>query len=149
MNHAIDALDRAILNTLMENSRLSLRQIAKRAHSSVATVMHRLKRLEAAKFVTGYAAQVDYDALGYEFDALIDVSVSKGKLLQVEQKIATHPNVYAVYDITGASDVTVMARFKTRKGLDEFLKKIQTYDFVEDTQTHLILRIIKDRRMQV
>lgn len=149
MNHAIDALDRAILNTLMENSRLSLRQIAKRVHSSVATVMHRLKRLEAAKIVTGYTAQVDYDALGYEFDALIDVSVSKGKLLQVEQKIASHSNVYAVYDITGASDIMVLARFKTRRSLDEFLKKIQTYDFVEDTQTHLVLRTLKSGPTQV
>ncbi len=145
----IDSLDQAILNALLDNSRLSLRQIAARVHSSVATVMHRLRKLEQEKVVTGYSAQVDYDALGYEFDALIDVSVSKGKLLQVEQKIAVHPNVYAVYDITGASDVTVMARFKTRKGLDDFLKKIQAYDFVEDTQTHLILRVIKDRRMQV
>ncbi len=145
----IDSLDQAILNALLDNSRLSLRQIAARVHSSVATVMHRLRKLEQEKVVTGYSAKIDYDALGYEFDALIDVSVSKGKLLQVEQKIAVHPNVYAVYDITGASDVTVMARFKTRRGLDDFLKKIQAYDFVEDTQTHLILRVIKDQRMQV
>ena len=145
----LNNLDREIINALLDHSRLSLRQIAKRVHVSVATVMHHLKRLEEAKTITGYSAQVDYDALGYEFNALIDVSVSKGKLLQVEQKIATHPNVYAVYDITGASDVTVLARFKTRKALDEFLKKIQTYDFVEDTQTHLILRVIKDHQMLV
>jgi len=145
----LNNLDREIINALLDHSRLSLRQIAKRVHVSVATVMHHLKRLEEAKTITGYSAQVDYDALGYEFNALIDVSVSKGKLLQVEQKIATHPNVYAVYDITGASDVTVLARFKTRKALDEFLKKIQTYDFVEDTQTHLILRVIKDEHTKL
>lgn len=145
----LNNLDREIINALLDHSRLSLRQIAKRAHASVATVMHHLKRLEETKTITGYSAQVDYDALGYEFNALIDVSVSKGKLLQVEQKIATHPSVYAVYDITGASDVTVLARFKTRKALDEFLKKIQTYDFVEDTQTHLILRVIKDENTRV
>ncbi len=145
----LNNLDREIINALLDHSRLSLRQIAKRVHVSVATVMHHLKRLEEAKTITGYSAQVDYDALGYEFNALIDVSVSKGKLLQVEQKIASHPNVYAVYDITGASDVTVLARFKTRKSLDEFLKKIQTYDFVEDTQTHLILRVIKDEHTKL
>ena len=145
----LNNLDREIINALLDHSRLSLRQIAKRVHVSVATVMHHLKRLEEAKTITGYSAQVDYYALGYEFNALIDVSVSKGKLLQVEQKIATHPNVYAVYDITGASDVTVLARFKTRKALDEFLKKIQTYDFVEDTQTHLILRVIKDEHTKL
>ena len=146
---AIDSLDRDILNALEEDARRSLRQIAKRVQASVTTVMNRLKRLEQTGVVTGYSARVNYDRLGYEFDALIDISVSKGKLLQVEQKIASHPNVYAVYDITGASDVTVMARFKTRKGLDDFLKKIQTYDFVEDTHTHLVLRTIKDHKMLV
>lgn len=145
----IDVLDRKILNALLENGRLSLRQIAVKVGSSVATVQNRLRRLEKDKVVTGYAALVDYDALGFEFDALIDVSVSKGKLLQVEKLIASNPNVHGVFDITGQSDVMVLARFKTRKNLDDFLKKIQMYDFVEDTHTHLILRRIKDKPMSV
>ena len=77
------------------------------------------------------------------------MDVSKGKLFEVEKKIATDPSVHAVYDITGHFDVIVIARFKTRKSLDNFIKKIQTYDFVEKTETAIVLNTIKEAPMGV
>ncbi|RMF04981.1 Lrp/AsnC family transcriptional regulator, partial [Candidatus Woesearchaeota archaeon] len=59
-------------------------------------------------------------------------------------KIAADPHVTAVYDNTGDFDATVIAKFKNRRGLDSFLKKIQTYDFVERTETRMILNTIKE-----
>lgn len=145
----IDSLDQKLINILEDDSRLSLRKIAKEAGVSTATVMHRLKNLEEAKMIRSYSALPDYDRLGYNIQALIDVIVSKGKLFQVEKKIASHPNVAAVYDVTGHFDVLVLAYFKTRRGLDEFIKKIQTYDFVEKTETRIILNTIKEGPIRV
>jgi len=36
-----------------------------------------------------------------------------------------------------------------RKGMNNFLKKIQTYDFVERTNTRLILNTIKEKEIEV
>ena len=141
--------DIEILRVLEKNSRLSLRKIAKKVDVSVATVMHRINRLEKEGAIRGYSVLLDYDKLGYEFQALISVDVSKGKLFEVEKKIATDPSVHAVYDITGHFDVVVVARFKTRKSLDNFIKKIQTYDFVEKTETAIVLNTIKEEPMGV
>ncbi len=145
----MDKTDFAIINALEDNARLSLRKIAKEVGVSTATVMHRLNRLGAEKAIRSYSALPDYDRLGYNMQAIIDVIVSKGKLFQVEKKIAAHPNVAAVYDITGHFDVMVIAYFKTRRGLDEFVKKIQTYDFVEKTETRIILNTIKEGPIRV
>ena len=143
----IDETDKKIINCLLDNSRLSYRDIAKQIDVSVVTVMNRTKRLESAGVVRGYSANIDYEKIGYDVSVMIEMNISKGKLFEVEKKIAVNNSVSAVYDITGQSDAVIIARFKSRKKMDDFLKKIQTFDFVEKTQTKLILNIIKEKNM--
>ena len=140
----LEETDKKILNIIVENSRLSLRQIAKKAGVSVATVMHHIKALEKEGIIRKYTAKLDYEKMGYDVEVMIEIRVSKGRLLDVEKKIAMDPNVFAVYDVTGAFDVLLLARFPTRSKMDNFLKKIQTYEFVERTETRLILRTMKE-----
>ena len=145
----LNETDKKILNILVDNSRLSLRQIAKKANVSVATVMHHIKRLEKDGIIKKYTTKIDYEKTGYDIEVIIEVRISKGKLFEVEKKIAMHPNVFAVYDITGAFDALVLARFPTRRQMDNFLKKLQTYEFVERTETKLILNTIKDESIEI
>ena len=144
MRMEIDDTDKKILGVLQDNAKLSYRQICKKVGVSVATVMHRVKKLEQSGIIKKYSALLDYDRLGYDVPVMIGIRVAKGKLFNVENKIATHPNVFAVYDKTGDFDSTIIARFKNRKSMDAFLKKIQTYDFIERTETQLILNTIKE-----
>ncbi len=146
---SIDKTDKAILNTLLENSRLSYRQIAAKVGVSVATVLNRVKALEESNVIKSYSAQLDYEKLGYDVEVIIDIRVSKGKLYEVEKKILKHPNVFAVYDNTGHFDATIIARFPTRRLMDNFLKHIQSFDFVERTETKLILKTMKEEGIRV
>lgn len=140
----IEGIDKKILNILVENSRLSLRQISKKIKVSAATVMHRIRKLEKSGAIKKYTTKLDYEKIGYDVEVMIEIRVSKGKLFEVERKIAAHPNVFAVYDVTGAFDAVILARFPTRRQMDNFLKKLQTYEFVERTETKLILNTIKE-----
>ena len=144
----IDELDKKILNILLEDARLSYRKIAKMLKVSPATIMNRINHLNK-NIIKKYSVLLDYEKLGYEIEVIIELRISKGKLIEVEKKIATHPNVVAVYDITGDFDAVIIARFKNRKSMDLFLKKIQTYDFVERTETKLILNMIKEDNVKV
>ncbi|MFA4820145.1 MAG: Lrp/AsnC family transcriptional regulator [Candidatus Aenigmatarchaeota archaeon] len=141
---AIDELDIKILNILLENSKLSYRKIARKLGVSVTTAMNRIVKMEKEKIIQGYTAKLDYEKLRYDIKVVIDVRVSKGKLFEVESKIAHHPNVSAVFDVTGSFDTMIIANFKSRKEMDRFLKRIQTYDFVERTETKLVLNTIKE-----
>ena len=145
----LEEKDRKILNILVDNSRLSLRQIAKKAGASVATVMHHIKKLEKDGIIKKYTSKIDYEKAGYDVEVIIEIRISKGKLFEVERKIASNPNVFAVYDTTGAMDAVVLARFQTRRHMDNFLKKLQTYEFVERTETKLILNAVKEENMQL
>jgi DNA-binding Lrp family transcriptional regulator len=149
VGYIADETDKAILNTLMDNSRLSYRQIAKKVGVSVATVMHRVNNLEKQKIIKKYTANLDYEKLGYDIVAIIEIKISKGKLEQMENKIASNENVISCYDVTGDFDSQMIARFRNRKGLDSFLKKIQTFEFVERTRTNLVLNVVKEEQNRI
>ncbi|MHA1589956.1 MAG: Lrp/AsnC family transcriptional regulator [Candidatus Njordarchaeales archaeon] len=142
----LDEKDRKILQVLLENSRLSIRQIARKTGLSVSTVASRLRKLEESGIIRKYTIELDLEKLGYVFPVIIDVRVSKGKLFEVEKEIAKHSNVLAVYDITGEYDVMVYAIFRTRRDLDSFVKMLQRMEYVERTHTKLILNVVKDER---
>src|SRR3989338_5766362 len=111
--------------------------------------MNNIKKLEKEGVIKGYTAKLDYEKSGYDIEVMIEIRISKGRLFDVEKKIAVHPNVFAVYDVTGAFDAVVLARFPTRRQMDTFLKKLQTYEFVERTETKLILNAIKEESIGI
>ncbi len=133
-----------VLNALIENSRMSSREIAKKVNLSTATVIKKINEMKKKGIIKGFTAKVDFEKLGYDFPALIEIRVSKGKLTEVENKIAKDKNVKAVYDITGQFDAAILADFKKRKELNDFLKKLQKIEFVERTEAKLILNKVKE-----
>ncbi len=144
MNTGISETDKKIINLLLRNSRMSYRKIARKLKLSIATVLKHTASLEDEGIIRGYSLRLDYEKLGYDIKVIIAVRIAKGKLIEVERKIATNPAVCAVYDHTGHFDATIIARFKDRRSMDLFLKRIQTYDFVERTETRLVLNTIKE-----
>ena len=140
----IDELDKEILKLLLMDSRLSYRQIAGKIGASVATVITRIKRLEENGVIKNYTATLDHEKLGFELSVAIEVTVSRGKLIEVEREIAKHKNVCAVYDITGLTDTLIIAKFKSRKELNDFVKRLLSMPYVERTNTHLVLNTVKE-----
>jgi DNA-binding Lrp family transcriptional regulator len=110
----------------------------------VGTVLARIKHLERAKVVKGYTAVLDHEKLGYQLTAIAEITVSKGKFLEMEQAISKHPNVCAAYDITGTTDVFVIAKFRTRDELGKFTKTMLAMPFVDRMNTHLVLTTIEE-----
>jgi len=140
----IDKLDKEILNELNKNARLSFRDLAKILETSVATISHRVKKMEGHGIIKGYIPLLDQKKVGYDFTAVIEISIEKGRLSNVEKKLAEFDNTLGVYDITGVYDALVIARFKDRDHLNDFIKKIQKFEFVQKTYTSIVLEVVKE-----
>ena len=140
----LDKTDVKILEALMLDARLSSRQIAKRCGVSIGTVLSRIKKMEKEGIITGYSALLDHEKLGYELTVVCEVTVSKGRLLEMENEIARLPNVCCVYDVTGLIDALVVAKFKSREELGKFTKRLLALPFVERTNTHVVLTTVKE-----
>ena len=139
-----DQTDVKILRNLLEDARLSCRQIAGKMGVSVGTVLARIRKMEQDGVIKGYSAILDHEKLGFDLTVVTEITVSKGKLLEMEKRISRIPNVCAVYDVTGSTDAIAIAKFKSRRELSEFTKGLLEMPFVERTNTHVALTTIKE-----
>lgn len=140
----MDETDVKILKSLTADARLSSRQVAKQCGISIGTALSRTRKLEDERIIKGYTAVLDHERLGYELTVVTEITVSKGRLLEIENEIARMPNVCCVYDLTGMADAAIIAKFKTREELSRFTKHVLSLPNVERTNTHVVLTTVKE-----
>lgn len=140
----LDETDVKILKALTLDARVSSRQIARQCSVSIGTVLSRIKKMEQEGIIKGYSIMPDHEKLGYELTVVTEITVSKGRLLEMENEIARLPNVCSVYDVTGLTDAVIIAKFKDREDLSKFTKHLLALPFVERANTHVVLTTIKE-----
>lgn len=140
----LDKTDLKILRNLLVDARLSSRQLALKLGMSTVTVLTRIKKLEQEKIVKGYTAIIDHEKLGYDLTAIIEIYTKKGKMVEVENEIASLENVCAVYDVTGESDTVIVAKFKNREDLSRFVKTLSSKPNIDKTVTNIVLNTVKE-----
>ncbi len=139
----LDRIDQKILKNLIRDSRFSARQLGLKLGISTVTILSRIKKLEKKEIIQGYSALVDHEKLGYDITAIIEIGAKKD-ILNIEEKLSKIDNVCCVYDITGDTDTVIVAKFKERNELSEFVKSISTMTGVENTNTHVVLNTTKE-----
>ena len=139
-----DDVSARVLGEYLRDSRQSIREVARKIGVSSGTVASRLKEMEDAGVIRRYAAVLDYEKLGYELTAVTEVTVSEGRMIDVGEAIAKMSQATGVYNVTGDSDIMVVGKFKNRKELSDFTKKLLTVPNVERTKTHLVLNTLKE-----
>ena len=144
-----DETDRKILNILLDNSRLSLRKIAKKADISVATAMKRMQQMEKAGIIKKYSAVVDCEKLGYEVSAIIEVKLKKQFFGEVGDVFESEHNIIEAYDITGPSDMMLYTKFRSIDELNNFVKRLNKFPCILGTNTKIILQTLKEEKFKL
>jgi len=140
----LNETDMKILQVLLEDARFSSRQIAKKVGVSVGTVLSRIKKMEEDGLIKGYSVLLDHEKLGFELTVVMEITVSKGRLVEMENEIAKISNVCSVYDVTGLTDAFLIAKFKSREELGKFTKRLLALPYIERTNTHVVLTTVKE-----
>ena len=74
----VDDVDLDILGILSENSKENYNQIAKILEKSPVTIKKHIEELEQQGVIKGYGIDIDFEKLGYNIIAIIEITVSKG-----------------------------------------------------------------------
>jgi len=138
-----DEMDHKIMREMVRNSNRSYRRLARDIGLSPAATIDRIRSLEEQGMIIGYGARFDYLKLGFEFMAIVEISISGKDILSIEGKIAKLPAVAAVWDITGDHDAIAILMFKTRNELSGAVKRILAIDGVDKTKTNIVLNVVK------
>ncbi len=145
----MDELDIDIVRCMNENARKSFRDMAKELDVSLSTISNRVHKMEDEGILKGYVPVLDAQRLGYDLPVVVGIRISKGRLLDVQKKIANDDRVFGIYDVTGDWDSIITARFKNRAELDEFVKSLLKMEYIERTYTHVVLNTVKEERRVV
>ena len=140
----MDETDRMIIEVLCDDARTSLRKISEKIGVSLGAVSNRVKKLEKNGIIKGYTVLLDADKIGWELTVVIGIRIQKGRLIEIQEKIAKDHRVYAVYDVTGNYDSMIVAKASNRKDLDDLSKNVLSIQGVERSVTHLVLNTVKE-----
>jgi Lrp/AsnC family transcriptional regulator, leucine-responsive regulatory protein len=111
----LDALDKAILASLVEDGRQSQVDLAERVPLSPTAIARRIRALEEAGVIEGYHAKLSRRALGLEMTVVVQISLrtqSQDDLDAFEAAVAAAPSVVSCHLMSGEEDyiLTVLAR---------------------------------------
>ena len=147
----IDALDKKILNLLLNNARCSFTDIAKQLKVSGGTIHFRMKKLEKTGLVNGALLQIDTSKLGYDIIAFLGLHLKKGQLSKEgRKKFQDIPEITQLYYTAGA--YTLMAKIVCKDTTDLaklITDKIQSIEEVERTETFITLEEIANRQISI
>ena len=71
----MDLTNQKILHLLEQNSKLSLSEIGKEVNLSTPSVRERIYKLIDSKIIERYTIDINYDALGFDINVLIEVTI--------------------------------------------------------------------------
>ena len=146
----MDNMDIMILKSLRKNARLTASAMSEEIGLSVSAVIERIKKLENSGIIKGYTIDVDQAKMGNTMVALMDVSLKHPDYYDgFVELVKENDSIEACYYQTGEFDFVLRIVTDNTEGLDNVYKVIKGYEGVANTETHIVLRTIKEGPLEL
>ena len=132
-------LDAKLINALLGDGRASLRSLGEDLDVSVTTVSNHLQDLEDEGVIQGYSPRVDYDKLGYDVTAVIQLKVEGQALPEITERLRDVDGMVSVYEVTGDYDVIAVGKFHDTDEMNDRIKDILGDAEIRETNTSVVL----------
>ena len=147
----LDRIDRALLQQLQRDARLTQEQLAERVGLSASAVQRRLRRLEQVGVIRGYTAVLDPATLGLGLSAVINVRLEKHRadnlrspLDAFRAAVAGWPEVVECLALTGEMDYVLRVQVADMEHYSRFvLETLLRHESVADLKSSFVLAQIK------
>ncbi len=146
----LDASERQILRELQRNGRVSNVELSERVGLSESPCFRRVKQLEKAGIISGYAAIVDQRKLGLDVTAFVQVTLAKQTDADTQafiDRVCAEDSIMECYATSGSHDylMKVVAR-----SIDHFseicMKRILKFPGVKHIESSFSLQEVKHSR---
>jgi DNA-binding Lrp family transcriptional regulator len=139
---ALDDIDRAILELLAADARITNQRLAESVGVAPSTALSRLRALRERGVIRGFHAELDLAALGRPLQALIAVRLVVHAREQIDaftSAVRQLPGVLMVFHLAGATDYLVWVAARDAQDLREFVvDHLATHPAVSHAETSLI-----------
>ncbi|GAA0298071.1 HTH-type transcriptional regulator Lrp [Halarchaeum salinum] len=132
-------LDAKLINALLGDGRASLRSLAEDLDVSVTTISNHLKDLEDEGVIKGYTPIVDYDKLGYDVTAVLQLKVEGTALPDLADHLRAHKQMVSVYEVTGDYDIIAVGKFLDTDDMNYLIKELLGDQDIKESATSVVL----------
>ncbi|MGI8953299.1 MAG: Lrp/AsnC family transcriptional regulator [Nocardioidaceae bacterium] len=139
----LDNLDWRLLEELQADGRLSFNELARRVHLSPPAVAERVRRLEQAGIITGYAATVDPARAGQPLLAFVQLRCSLGSCLLKTTSAADYPELVEIHKLSGEHCTMLKVRATSLAHLEGLIERLGVHG---EMRTHIALSTQYDGR---
>jgi len=131
----LDPIDRRIISELSADGRVPLAELGRRVSLSSPAIAERVQRLETAGVITGYRAEIDPRALGYNLTAIVRIKPAAGQLPRIPELARQIPEIGECHRITGEDCFYLKVHLRSIDDLSALLDRFLAYG---ETTTSLI-----------
>ncbi|HEX8515042.1 MAG TPA: Lrp/AsnC family transcriptional regulator [Bacteroidia bacterium] len=151
MNYNLDKTDLKILKILQENAKITNLQLSGEIGLSPAPTQERVKKLENAKLIRGYHAQLDPEALGIGINAIIQITLThqvENAISNFKKEINKIPEIMECYQVTGNADYVMIVMLKDIRDFESLIsQKLSKMEEIGQMQTMVVLSKPKDSKV--
>ncbi|MBT2130047.1 Lrp/AsnC family transcriptional regulator [Aliiroseovarius lamellibrachiae] len=149
----LDRFDRAILDALASDGRISITDLAGHIGLSKSPTQARLRRLEAEGVILGYRALVDPLRLGRDHVAFVEIKLTDTReaALKAFNKAAIRiPEVEECHMLAAHFDYLLKVRCRNMRDFRRVLgEAISTLPYVAQSSTHVAMQAVKEEGQAV
>jgi Lrp/AsnC family transcriptional regulator, leucine-responsive regulatory protein len=143
----LDAFDLRILRIMRDEGRIPIQELGDRISLSTTPVSRRVKHLEIAGVIKGYAALIDEAAVGYPVSVFVSVKLDRQvdhALAEFETAVMGFPEVVDCWLMTGTRDYLMRVVTDSLSGFEVFLTgKLTRLQSVSSIESSIPLRRVK------
>ncbi|GHE70607.1 transcriptional regulator [Streptomyces cellulosae] len=119
-----DATDWRILDLLQRDGRAGYAELARAVSMSASAVTERVRRLEEAGIIQGYAAVVDPERIGLPVLAFVRLRYPTGNYKPFHDLVAVTPEILEAHHVTGDDCFVLKVAARSMRHLEEVSGRI-------------------------
>jgi Lrp/AsnC family leucine-responsive transcriptional regulator len=139
-SEVLDRIDRAIIDLLRSDARLSYRELGDKVFLSANTVAERVRKLVAEHVIDGFTARVNLDAVDLTVQAFDIKMLPTTSAEHFEAVIRTIPGVLEASLVTGSYDYVLRVACHDHAGLMRLVEALRKDAGVQETHSRVVLK---------
>jgi Lrp/AsnC family leucine-responsive transcriptional regulator len=143
----IDDIDRALLQELQSDGRITNQELAQRVGLSPAGCLERVKRLRERKIIRRFTVEIDPKAVDLALLIFVEVSLDKTtdrSLADFAAIVSQTPEILECHMVAGGFDYLLKARVRDMEAYRAFLgDRLFSLPGLKETRTYAVLEEVK------
>lgn len=132
----VDEKDWKIIRNLQENARITFAELGRRVNLTTPAVIERVRKLEDAKIITAYRAEIDTAKVGLPILAFVRMSISGVDYSRIIEVAENAPEVLECHRGTGGDSFILKVAVADVEHLQDLIDKLTPYGI---TTTSIVL----------